>query len=158
MTSRDNSPPGYIVPTIALALATVFVYAGTDKIRDPLAFADSVAAFAILPAVFINLLALSLPPFEIMCGLLLVAPRTRRVGALAAALVSIVFFSALLSALARGLTLDCGCFGNGTPSRPRMWAELGLDFLISGSALLVYFRSLSALSGDQRMAPRSLLK
>ena len=48
-----------------MALAGIFIYAGIDKIRDPLQFADSIAAFAILPAVFINLLALGLPPFEI---------------------------------------------------------------------------------------------
>jgi putative oxidoreductase len=142
MMPRQNSPHNYFVLAIALALAAVFIYAEIDKIRDPLQFADSIAAFAILPAVFINLLALSLPPFEIACGLLLVVPRTRRVGALAVALVSVVFFSALLSALVRGLALDCGCFGSGAPSRPRMWAELGLDVVLFGSAMLIYFRSI----------------
>jgi putative oxidoreductase len=142
MMPRQNFLHDYFVLAIALALAAVFIYAGVGKIRDPLQFADSIAAYAILPAVFVNLLALSLPPFEIACGLLLVVPRTRRVGALAVALISVVFFSALLSALVRGLTLDCGCFGSGTPSRPRMWAELGLDVLLFGSAMLIYFRSI----------------
>ena len=107
-----------------LALAAVFLYAGFDKIRDPLQFADSVAAFAILPQALISPLALSLPPFEIACSLLLLWPPTRWVGALAVALLSLVFFMALLSALLRGLTLDCGCFGVGAPSRSRMWLEL----------------------------------
>src|SRR5208282_1839677 len=103
---------------------------------------DSIAAFAILPAAFISLLALSLPPFEIACSLLLLWPSTRRVGALAIGLISVVFFSALLSALARGLTLDCGCFGVGAPSRPRMWIELGLNVVLAGGSLLIYLRSL----------------
>ncbi len=142
MMPRRNSRRDYIVLGVALALGAVFIYAGTDKVRAPLDFADSVAGFAILPPFLINLLALGLPPFEIVFGLLLVAPRTRRVGALAVALISVVFFSALLSALVRGLTLDCGCFGNSAPSRPRMWAELGLDIVLLGSAALVYLHSI----------------
>ena len=70
---------------------------------------------------------------------MLLWPSTRRVGALAIALISVVFFSAaLLSALARGLTLDCGCFGIGPPSRPRMWLELALNVVFLSGALSVY--------------------
>jgi putative oxidoreductase len=139
MTPLRNN---YIVVGVSLALATVFIYAGIDKIRDPLQFADSIYAFAILPAAFINLLAMGLPVFEIACGLLLFAPSTRRVGTLAVALTSMVFFLALLSALLRGLTLDCGCFGSGTPSRPRMGLELGLDAVLFSGSVFVYSRVL----------------
>src|SRR5271163_2367189 len=100
----------YLVLAASIAMAAIFVYAGIDKMRDPLSFADSIAAFAILPAVFINLLALGLPPFEIASGLLLLGPRTRRFGALAVVVLSVMFLAALASALLRGLTLDCGCF------------------------------------------------
>ena len=85
---------------------------------------------------------MGLPVFEIACGLVLLPPSTRRVGALALALTSVVFFLALLSALLRGLTLDCGCFGSGAPSRPRMWLELGLDAVLFSGSLFVYFRVL----------------
>jgi uncharacterized membrane protein YphA (DoxX/SURF4 family) len=142
MKRRQKLFHDYIVVAIVLALAAVFIYAGLDKMGDPLQFADSIAAFGILPAAAINLVALGLPPFEIACGLLLIAPQTRRIGTLAVALAAVVFFSALLSALARGLTLDCGCFGSGTPSRPRMWLELGLDVLLFGGSLFAYCRLL----------------
>ena len=145
MTSPDDSRRNYVVLTISLVGAAVFIYAGIDKIRDPLQFADSIAAFAILPAVFINLLALALPPFEIACGLLLLPPATRPVGALAVAVISLVFFTALAFALLRGLTLDCGCFGTGAPSRPRMWLELALDAVLFSGALFVYLRSIKRL-------------
>ena len=141
-----NSRRDYLVLAVSLAVAAVFVYAGVDKLRDPLQFADSIAAFAILPAVLINLLAFGLPPFEIACGLLLLGPRTRRIGALAVVAVSILFFTALASALLRGLTLDCGCFGAGAPSRPRMWLELVLDAVLFAGALFVYLRSIPRLS------------
>jgi putative oxidoreductase len=140
MTARHSSSSNYIVLAVSLALAAVFFYASIDKLRDPLQFADSIAAFAILPAILISPLALGLPPFEVACGLLLLWPRSRRVGALAVALISIVFFTALASALLRGLTLDCGCFGAGAPSRSRMWQELGLDMLLFAGALFIYLR------------------
>ena len=142
MIPRSNSFSDYAVVALSLGLAAVFIYAGVEKMGDTLQFADSIAAFGILPAAFISLLALSLPPFEIACSLLLLWPSTRRVGALAIGLISVVFFSALLSALARGLTLDCGCFGVGAPSRPRMWIELGLNVVLAGGSLLIYLRSL----------------
>jgi len=126
---------------LSLGLAAVFFYASVDKLRDPLQFADSIAAFAILPAPLISPFALSLPVFEVGCGLLLLWPWTRRVGAMAVALVSLMFFAALSSALLRGLTLDCGCFGAGAPSRSRMWMELVLDVILFAGALFVYFRS-----------------
>ena len=141
-----NSRRDYVVLGVSLAVAAVFIYAGVDKLRDPLQFADSIAAFAILPAVLINLMAFGLPPFEIACGLLLLGPRTRRVGAIAVAAVTVMFFTALASALLRGLTLDCGCFGVGAPSRPRMWLELVVDAALFSAALFVYLRSITRLS------------
>ena len=95
MMPSDNSRRDYAVLAVSLAMAGIFIYAGIDKIRDPLQFADSIAAFGILPAVFINLLALGLPPFEIACGLLLLGPRTRRIGALAITLLSCNIFHSL---------------------------------------------------------------
>jgi putative oxidoreductase len=141
MSGGDDRRRDYLALAISLAIGVTFIYAGADKLREPLQFADSIAAFALLPAVLINLMALTLPPFEIACGLLMLTPRTRRVAALALTLTAVMFFLALVSALARGLTLDCGCFGVGAPSRPRMWLESGLNILLFAGALTVYLRS-----------------
>jgi hypothetical protein len=138
---------------LILGLAAVFFYASVDKLRDPLQFADSIAAFAILPAPLISPFALSLPVFEVGCGLLLLWPSTRRVGLMAVALVSVMFFAALSSSLLRGLTLDCGCFGAGAPSRSRMWMELLLDVILFTGALFVYFRSNSPAPANAPSRP-----
>jgi putative oxidoreductase len=147
MTARSNSSFDYVVLAFGLGLAAVFIYAGIEKMRDSLQFADSIAGFSILPGSFINLVALGMPPFEIACGLLLLWPPTRRIGALAIALLSVMFFAILSSALLRGLTLDCGCFGSGAPSRPRMWMELGLNVAFFAASAFVYLRSIAALAG-----------
>lgn len=148
MIASEDRRQTYVALVASLAMGGIFIYAGIDKIRDPLQFADSIAAFGILPAVFISLMALGLPSFEIACGLLMLGPWTRRIGALAITLLSAMFFTALASALLRGLTLDCGCFGTGAPSRPRMWLELALDIIIFASALFVYLRSIGHMSSE----------
>src|SRR5579872_1539161 len=142
MTNRSDSARNGVALIACLAIGGVFIYAGVTKISDPLHFADSINAFATLPPAVIDPLALGLPFYEIICAVLTFLPPTRRVGALALTVASLMFFIALLSALLRGLTLDCGCFGTGVPSRPRMWMELGLDFLLVGGAAAVYFHSL----------------
>lgn len=130
-----------VIFLLSLVLAAAFIYAGISKLREPLQFADSIAAFAILPATFINLVALSIPPFEVVCGLLLLWSPCRRIGALAVGIASAIFFVAVSSALLRGLTLDCGCFGASAPSRPKMWLELGLDTALGAASLVIYVRS-----------------
>jgi uncharacterized membrane protein YphA (DoxX/SURF4 family) len=152
-----NKHLDYAALLITLALAALFIYTGFEKLEDPLVFADSVAAFAILPAILINLIALSIPPFEIACGLFLLWSPTRRIGALAVAIMSVLFFAALSSALLRGLTLDCGCFGIGAPSRTKMWFELGLDVILGAAGLLIYKLSLvgSLRGGDNLSAARN---
>jgi len=114
------------------------VYAGVLKISDLLHLADSIAAFQILPNVLVTPLALGLPPFEIATGLLLILGWVRRAAALGIMIITGVFLVAIVSALARGLTIDCGCFGTETPSRGGMWLDLGRDFALLVGALLTY--------------------
>jgi putative oxidoreductase len=142
MRPLGNSLGDQLAIVASFALAALFIYAGAEKIRDPLQFADTIYGFAILPAIFISLVALALPVFEIASGVLLLVPRSKRIGALAVALLSLVYFLTLLSALSRGLILNCGCFGNAAPSRGRMWAELGLDAVLMACGSLIYLRSL----------------
>ena len=95
-----------------MALAGVFVYAGALKIRDPHTFAESVASFHLLPPTLINPTALTLPVLEVLCALAsLGSGRWRRVGALGLLTMLVVFILALATAWARGLNVDCGCFG-----------------------------------------------
>jgi hypothetical protein len=78
MMLRNELGNDYVLSSVWLVLAALFIYAGAIKFRDPLQFADTIAAFAILPQALINVLALSLPPFEVACGLLLVVPQTMK--------------------------------------------------------------------------------
>lgn len=128
----------WLILAIRVALGAAFVYAGAIKIQDPSEFAITVASFKILPNLLISPLALALPPFEIICGVLLIIGIWRRPAALGITLFLVIFLIAIAAALARGLTIDCGCFGTGTPSRAKMWLDFGRDILLLAAALISY--------------------
>jgi len=124
---------------IRIILGAVFVYAGWVKVVDPLPLADSIASFKMLPRMLVNPLALGLPAFEIAAGLLLLVGWTRRVAALAIVTVTAVFAIAMLSALIRGINVDCGCFGaGGDSSLLTMWLHLARDLLLLAGAAISY--------------------
>ena len=122
---------------IRLVVGGVFVYAGAVKITNPLQLADSIWSFQVLPRALVTPLALGLPPFEILAGAMLVAGL--RVGALAVAVATAIFSAAFASTLARGITVDCGCFGAGAPATfASNLMELVRDLAILAAALAVY--------------------
>ncbi len=123
---------------LRLALGAAFVYAGALKISDSLQFADNIASFQILPITLVNPFALSLPVFEILAGLLLITGFLGRPASLGILIISGIFVAAIVSALARGLTIDCGCFGTSEPSRARMWFDLGRDAVLLIAAVAAY--------------------
>jgi len=101
-----------------LLLGLFFVYAGALKISDAQTFAGQVAAYQILPYQWNYVAAATLPWIELLCGFLLIINRKVRPAALAVGVLTIVFMIALVSVLARGLEIDCGCFGPQIQSTP----------------------------------------
>jgi uncharacterized membrane protein YphA (DoxX/SURF4 family) len=82
-------------------------------------------------------LALALPLFEIMAGILVVTGWQRRTGYLALMVLTAVFCLALVAALARGIAVNCGCFGgNEITSKP--WFETTQDIVLFAIALWLY--------------------
>ncbi len=133
---------------LRIVLGAIFVTAGALKVGDPVAFADSIWAFHLVPNAVVMPMALMLPVFEITAGALLIIGRITGTAAMAILLLTAVFTAAIGSALARGLTLDCGCFGQGAPTVSGMWLDLGRDLLLLAAACIVYFSLTSRPSAD----------
>lgn len=127
------------------ALAAVFIYAGGVKLGSPQAFSDSIASFAILPNWLINPLAVVLPVFEIVAGLAVISGIQRRAALLAIVALTAVFTLAFASAIARGIQVDCGCFGPASSSKP--WIALARDVLLLAVGVVLY------LISNRRPAP-----
>jgi hypothetical protein len=56
----------------------------------------------------------------------------------------LVLIAAIGWALARGLTINCGCFGAAPASRGAMWTDLGRDLALGAAALWLYVSALNA--------------
>ncbi len=93
-----------------LVLGVVFIISALGKLLDPQDFAHATAAFRILPVQTVNLFAMVMPWVEMICGTLLIVNRKVPAAALILAGLNVVFIAVIVSAMARGLDIDCGCF------------------------------------------------
>lgn len=127
-----------VLPLLRWAVSGIFLYAGVQKLAAPQVFADSIATFAILPGGLINPVALALPPFELLLALALATGIRRRAALLGLAVLMGTFMVALGSAMARGLAVDCGCFGSGEPSVSATWRAFLRDIPILAATLWLW--------------------
>ena len=94
-----------------LLLGGVMLVAGALKVTDPETAAQAVRAYELLPASLAAPVGWGLPFLEIVgFGV--------RAAAAAAGVFLVVFIAAVASAWARGLAIDCGCFGGGGQVAP----------------------------------------
>ena len=103
----------WLATAARLLLGAVLVVAGALKMPDPAAAVRAVRAYQLLPEGLVGPIAFGLPVLEIAIGLALLAGVFVRTAALATAVLMAVFSLAVGSAWARGLQIDCGCFGGG---------------------------------------------
>jgi len=101
-----------------LGLAAVWLVAGTAKVGDLAGSGRAVAAYRLLPVDTARVVGAALPLVELALGILLLfGLGTRLVAAVSAALFA-VYVAAIASVWARGLSIDCGCFGGGGALAP----------------------------------------
>jgi putative oxidoreductase len=136
MTNPRNRVLVWVGFGLRILLAGVFGLAGGLKITDPAAFAVEINRYQLVPWWSCALLALFLPWLEICVGIGLLTRRFSR-GALVWATALLLLFSvALLSAMLRGLSIDCGCFGRLWQSTGTLWplirnlVLLGITFFL----------------------------
>lgn len=126
----------WIALALRVGLGALFVIAGALKLGDPMRFAIEVTNYRLLPALA-PYLAVILPPVEVVLGLSLIAmPRTwRRAAALALTALMAVFTVAVAQVVARGINVDCGCFGGA--SGPVDGWTVARDFALLAVAAVV---------------------
>lgn len=104
----------WVTEVLCWAFGIVFIWAGWVKVLDPAYFLASVRGFRILPDPYAAWMELVLPWIEIFSGLAVLTGWLRRGGLLLLNVALVVFGVALISAWARDLDVNCGCFGRGT--------------------------------------------
>lgn len=143
-----------LVLVLRVALGLMFVVAGALKIGLHFDnfnnFAAEIAGFQILPQPFVAPLALLLPFVEIILGAYLVLGLFTRLVGVVATLQLLIFAAAVASAVVRGISTNCGCFGPADGSTTS-WPEVARDVALALVAALVSWRGPGALSLDRRM-------
>jgi uncharacterized membrane protein YphA (DoxX/SURF4 family) len=130
-----------------VGLAGVWLAAGASKVGDLGASARAVHAYELTPYEVSALIGSALPFVEMALGLLLLAGLATRLLAAVSSGLLVIFMAGIASAWARGLAIDCGCFGPGgeLPAgvEPSYLPELGKNvaFLVLAGFLLVYPRT-----------------
>jgi len=145
----ETQPTPYREPLVRRglrwALAGTFAYAGASKLSSVGAFAVAVQAYQLVPVSWVGAVAWGLPFYEILCAGLVLAPgRLRRVGLAGMALMALAFSGAISMALARGLVIDCGCFGGSEASETGLWWALVRAVLLLAISVWLYGWALRA--------------
>ena len=125
---------------LRLLLGGVFVYAAYTKLRQSyLLFALSIDSYQLLPEWAVLALARTLPWLELALGTLLIAGAWLRYTSIVATAILALFFSVMLWSYARGVGIDCGCFGVGEALSARTLVRDGA-LLVAGVASVVLSR------------------
>ncbi len=116
-----------------LVLGAVFVYAAYIKLRDPWQlFAMSIDSYQVLPLSMAETAARVIPWFELVIGLMLIAGIWLRVSGTIVSLMLLTFFTLMVRAYAKGMQINCGCFG---PGEAISWKTLLRDGSMVAAAI-----------------------
>lgn len=96
-----------------LVTGGVWIVAGAAKLTDPAASVQAVRAYDLLPDAVVPTVGHLLPVLEVVVGATLILGILVRASAVLSALLFVAFVIGIASAWARGLEIDCGCFGGG---------------------------------------------
>jgi uncharacterized membrane protein YphA (DoxX/SURF4 family) len=111
-------------------VAGVLLAAGVSKAVDPSGTVAAVRAYELVPPPLVTPIGWGLPFLEIGLGLLLAVGLHTRAAAISSAVLFATLLAAVISVAARGLSIDCGCFGGGGPvaaGETRYTAEIVRD-------------------------------
>lgn len=110
---RDRLGLGWVGLVVRLVLAAVWAWASLAKIHDPRTFLRAVRAYDATPEWLSKVIAYGLPMLELTLAVLLLIGLIVRYAAAASAVLLLIFLVGLVEAAARGIKLECGCFGGG---------------------------------------------
>lgn len=135
-----------------LILGGVLLAAGALKVGNLQKSAMAVRAYEMLPVELANFLGYALPWIEIGIGLLLIVGASVKVCGLLGAFTMLAFIIAIAQAWARGLSIDCGCFGGGgtiDPEDTKYLSEIIRDIGLLALGVFLYYFPKGKLSLDR---------
>lgn len=139
-----------------LIVGGVWVYAGALKVGDPESSVTAVRAYQLLPTGLADTVGRVLPMLEIVVGACLLLGLLTRIFGGVSALLQIGFIIGIASVWARGIEINCGCFGDGGPNPDAAsqypW-EIARDVGLLALSLLLVVRPSTPYSADAVLFP-----
>ena len=139
-----------------LVTGGVWIVAGLIKLPDPAGSVRAVRAYDLLPESVVPTVGLALPLLEVVVGLCLVLGLLTRTMAVVSALLFVAFIIGIASAWARGMEIDCGCFGGGGElegASAKYPGEIARDVGLLLASLWLVVRPRSRWSLDALISP-----
>lgn len=145
-TMSRKTAPGYLAcvltsPYAALLLrfyiGGIFIFASMYKINYGAEFAQSIASYQLAPWWSVNLLAITMPWLELICGIMLVAGFRVRSAVTVIAGLLFLFSAAVFINLLRDAPISCGCFSSA--ESPISWMTLIRDMTWLAMCLHIFF-------------------
>ena len=152
MLNKFKSYQPWLTLLFRLILGGVLFAAGALKIGNLQKSAMAVRAYEMLPVELANFLGYALPWIEIGMGLLLIVGASVKICGLLGALTMLAFIIAIAQAWARGLSIDCGCFGGGgtiDPEDTKYLSEIIRDIGLLAMGVFLYYFPKGKLSLDR---------
>ncbi|UER55234.1 DoxX family membrane protein [Kineosporiaceae bacterium SCSIO 59966] len=146
----------WVGTVLRLVLAGVLGYAGAIKLPDPDESVRAVRAYQLLPEPVVQVVGFGLPVLEVAVALLLLLGLGTRIAAGMSGLLMIAFIIGVASAWARGLTIDCGCFGGGgevSAEDTEYPQEILRDLLLLAASAWLVWRPRTRLALDNVLFP-----
>ncbi|OYO20966.1 DoxX family protein [Enemella dayhoffiae] len=108
-----RSISGWIGLAARVVLAVVWLWASLAKLPHLEESVLAVRGYQLLPYPVAVLVGYLLPMLELVVGILLILGLFTRFAGIMSALLMLAFVIGIAQAWARGLAIDCGCFGGG---------------------------------------------
>lgn len=131
-----------------LLLGGILLWAGLSKAFAHQEMVLAVDAYEVLPDALVQPVAAALPWIEILLGLFVLAGLFLQFSAAASATLLLLFLAVMGQAKARGLPIDCGCFGPGGAGDGVGWLDLIRDLPLLAIAVWLAWRPDGPLTLD----------
>jgi len=129
----------YLRIFIRLILGFLFLYASLDKIICPQKFAEVIYNYRLLPVELLNICAIIVPWIEVFIGIALLLGIWIETSAFMLSGLTLFFIVMIISAIARGLDIECGCFSLDSEGSLVSWKRVIEDvFILAGGIYLLF--------------------
>lgn len=139
-----------------LVVGGLWIWAGAIKLPNPESSVTAVRAYQLLPTSSADVVGRVLPMLEVVVGVCLVVGLLARLAGGLSALMQLAFIVGIVSVWSRGISINCGCFGDGGPDPDAFskypW-EIARDTGLLALSLLVVWLRRTPLALDNLLFP-----